>query len=55
MLVVCHTRELAYQLNHEFDRFVKHFHDVKMGVVYGGMPIAKDREMHTGKLPARSH
>jgi len=44
-LVICHTRELAYQIKHEFDRFAKYFQDVKTGVVYGGMPIAKDREM----------
>jgi len=44
-LVICPTRELAYQIKHEFDRFAKYFQDVKTGVVYGGMPIAKDREM----------
>merc|ERR1712241_840755 len=45
VLVVCHTRELAYQIKHEFDRFAKYFQDVKTGVVYGGMPVAKDKEM----------
>merc|ERR1712066_1052852 len=45
VLVVCHTRELAYQIKHEFDRFCKYFQDVKTGVVYGGMPISKDKEM----------
>merc|ERR1712203_1079123 len=45
VLVVCHTRELAYQIKHEFDRFSKYFQDVNTGVVYGGMPIDKDREM----------
>merc|ERR1719220_274282 len=45
VLVVCHTRELAYQIKHEFDRFAKYFQDVKTAVVYGGTPIAKDREM----------
>uniref|UniRef100_A0A7S4WFU1 RNA helicase n=1 Tax=Alexandrium monilatum TaxID=311494 RepID=A0A7S4WFU1_9DINO len=45
VLVICHTRELAYQIKHEFDRFAKYFQDVKTGVVYGGMPIAQDREM----------
>jgi ATP-dependent RNA helicase UAP56/SUB2 len=44
-LVICHTRELAYQIKHEFDRFCKYFPDVKTGVVYGGVPITKDREM----------
>jgi len=40
VLVICHTRELAYQIKHEFDRFAKYFTEVKTGVVYGGMPIA---------------
>ena len=44
-LVICHTRELAYQIKHEFDRFAKYFADLKTAVVYGGMPIAKDRDM----------
>uniref|UniRef100_A0A7S4WCP5 RNA helicase n=1 Tax=Alexandrium monilatum TaxID=311494 RepID=A0A7S4WCP5_9DINO len=50
-LVICHTRELAYQIKHEFDRFAKYFQDVKTGVVYGGMPIAQDREMLRDNCP----
>merc|ERR1740130_1999966 len=45
VLVVCHTRELAYQIKNEFDRFAKYFTGVNCGVVYGGIPIAKDKEM----------
>merc|ERR1712216_849104 len=45
VLVVCHTRELAYQIKHEFERFAKFFADIKTAVVYGGVPIAKDKEM----------
>jgi len=51
VLVICHTRELAYQIKHEFDRFSKYFSDVKTGVVYGGMPIAKDKEMLKDNCP----
>merc|ERR1712083_961557 len=51
VLVVCHTRELAYQIKHEFDRFSKYFENVKTGVVYGGMPLAKDREMLKDDCP----
>merc|ERR1719171_1176175 len=51
VFVVCHTRELAYQIKHEFDRFAKYFTDVNCGVVYGGMPIAKDKEMLKEKTP----
>jgi len=45
VMVICHTRELAYQIKHEFDRFAKYFTGVNCGVVYGGIPIAKDKEM----------
>ena len=34
VLVICHTRELAYQIKHEFDRFTKYLVKVKLGVVY---------------------
>ena len=40
-LVICRTRELAYQIKHEFDRFAMYSTKVKTGVVFGGMPIAK--------------
>lgn len=49
--MICHTRELAYQIKHEFDRFAKYFQDVKTAVVYGGMPIAKDRDMLRDDCP----
>jgi len=51
VLVVCHTRELAYQIKHEFERFAKFFADVKTAVVYGGIPIAKDKEMLKDNCP----
>merc|ERR1711975_109377 len=50
-LVICHTRELAYQIKHEFDRFSKFLADVKTAVVYGGIPIAKDKEMLKDNCP----
>merc|ERR1719335_115156 len=51
VLVLCHTRELAYQIKHEFDRFAKYFTGAKTGVVYGGIPIAKDKEMLKDDCP----
>merc|ERR1711979_91127 len=51
VMVICHTRELAYQIKHEFDRFAKYFKDVKTGVVYGGTPIDKDKEMGKENCP----
>jgi len=51
VLVVVHTRELAYQIKTEFDRFAKFFSNYKTAVVYGGIPIAKDREMLKDDCP----
>lgn len=43
-LILCHTRELAYQIKHEFDRFKKYMPAVKVGVFYGGAPVQQDRQ-----------
>lgn len=43
-LVLCHTRELAYQIKNEFDRFSKYFNEVKSVVVYGGVPITENKK-----------
>jgi len=43
-LVLGHTRELAYQISNEFDRFKKYLPDVKVAVFFGGLPITKDRD-----------
>merc|ERR1712216_866855 len=51
VMVICHTRELAYQIKHEFDRFAKFFAAMKTAVVYGGMPIDKDKEMLKDDCP----
>jgi len=45
VLVICHARELAYQIKSEFDRFAKYFTEIKSAVVYGGTPYAKDKEL----------
>merc|ERR1719478_608204 len=51
VVVICHTRELAYQIKHEFDRFAKYFPAVKTAVVYGGTPITKDQELLKKETP----
>jgi len=43
-LVMCHTRELAYQIAKEYERFSKYMSSVKVGVFFGGIGIAKDEE-----------
>mmetsp|Transcript_69980 Transcript_69980/g.110614 ORF Transcript_69980/g.110614 Transcript_69980/m.110614 type:complete len:420 (-) Transcript_69980:46-1305(-) len=50
-LVVCHTRELAYQIKQEFERFSKYFAGVKSAVVYGGTPMSTDKEMLKDSCP----
>jgi len=49
VLVMCHTRELAYQIKNEYARFSKYMPDVKTGVFYGGTPILKDAEILKNK------
>lgn len=45
VLVMCHTRELAYQIKNEYARFSKYMPDVRTSVFYGGTPVAKDIEL----------
>ncbi|KAH7358256.1 ATP-dependent RNA helicase SUB2 [Plectosphaerella cucumerina] len=49
VLVMCHTRELAFQIRNEYNRFSKYMPDIKTGVFYGGTPIAKDVEVIKNK------
>lgn len=44
VLVMCHTRELAFQISKEYERFSKYMPATKVGVFFGGMPIQKDEE-----------
>lgn len=37
ILVICHTRELAYQIQKEYERFCKYLPDVKSRVCFGGI------------------
>ena len=41
VLSTCHTRELAFQIQAEYDRFSKYMPDFKSAVFYGGVPIKK--------------
>lgn len=40
VLVLTHTRELAFQISKEYERFSKYLPAVKLGVFYGGVPVA---------------
>lgn len=36
VVVLCHTRELAFQIQKEYERFSKYLPDIKSRVFYGG-------------------
>uniref|UniRef100_A0A8R1XZX8 RNA helicase n=1 Tax=Onchocerca volvulus TaxID=6282 RepID=A0A8R1XZX8_ONCVO len=44
VLVMCHTRELAFQISKEYERFSKYIPGVRIAVFFGGIPIKKDEE-----------
>jgi len=50
-LVMCHTRELAYQIAKEYERFSKFMTNIKVGVFFGGMEIKKDEETLKNNCP----
>ncbi|TRY50048.1 Sub2p like superfamily II helicase [Cryptosporidium tyzzeri] len=50
-ICIGHTRELAFQVKNEFDRFSKYLKNVKPQVVYGGIPIQKDIDMLSNSTP----
>lgn len=49
VVVLCHTRELAYQIKNEYARFSKYLPDVRTAVFYGGTPIQKDIDVIKNK------
>mmetsp|Transcript_14206 Transcript_14206/g.34033 ORF Transcript_14206/g.34033 Transcript_14206/m.34033 type:complete len:436 (-) Transcript_14206:432-1739(-) len=51
VLVLCHTRELAFQIAHEYERFSKYLPTIKTAVFYGGVNIKQNREILTKDHP----
>lgn len=51
VLVMCHTRELAFQISKEYERFSKYMPTVKTAVFFGGMAIKKDEEVLKKNCP----
>merc|ERR1712086_377654 len=51
VLVMCHTRELAFQISKEYERFSKFLPSVKVGVFFGGLAIAKDEQVLKSNCP----
>jgi len=50
-LVLCHTRELAFQIAHEYERFSKYLPQVKTAVFYGGVNIKTNRQILKNDCP----
>lgn len=44
-LVLCHSREMAFQVHKEFERLGKYLADVKAGVVYGGVSVQEQQKL----------
>merc|ERR1711935_241662 len=51
VLVICHTRELAFQISHEYERFSKYLTEVKTAVFYGGVNIRTNRDILKNDCP----
>ncbi|XP_065625211.1 DEAD-box ATP-dependent RNA helicase 15 [Quercus suber] len=50
-IVLCHTRELAYQICHEFERFSTYLPDLKVAVFYGGVNIKVHKDLLKNECP----
>uniref|UniRef100_A0AAZ3NYK2 RNA helicase n=1 Tax=Oncorhynchus tshawytscha TaxID=74940 RepID=A0AAZ3NYK2_ONCTS len=51
VLVMCHTRELAFQISKEYERFSKYMPTIKVAVFFGGLSIKKDEEVLKKECP----
>lgn len=51
VLVMCHTRELAFQISKEYERFSKYMPQVRVSVFFGGMNIANDEKTLKQRTP----
>ncbi|XP_054712188.1 spliceosome RNA helicase DDX39B-like [Uloborus diversus] len=51
VLVMCHTRELAFQISKEYERFSKYMPTIKVSVFFGGMTITNDEKILKSNCP----
>ncbi|KAG0336997.1 Suppressor of the cold-sensitive snRNP biogenesis mutant brr1-1 [Podila horticola] len=49
VVILCHTRELAFQIKNEFARFSKYLPEVRSEVFYGGTPLKRDQDILRNK------
>jgi ATP-dependent RNA helicase UAP56/SUB2 len=50
-LVLCHARELAFQIHKEFERFSKYLPNIKARVVFGGVSFDQHKKMIENDKP----
>lgn len=50
-IVLCHTRELAFQISREYERFCKYMPAVKVSVFFGGLPTKNDEDVLKKNCP----
>lgn len=48
---MCHTRELAFQISKEYERFSKYMPSIKVSVFFGGMTVANDEKVLKTNCP----
>ena len=53
MIVLCHARELAFQISREYERFCKYMPSVKVSVFFGGLPTKNYEETLQKNRPNR--
>ncbi|CAF3496960.1 unnamed protein product [Rotaria socialis] len=51
VIVLCHTRELAFQISREYERFCKYMPAVKVSVFFGGLPTKNDEDVLKKNCP----
>lgn len=51
VVVLCHTRELAFQIKNEYARFSKYMPEVKTAVFYGGTSIKQNHDTLKNDCP----
>eukprot|EP00178_Gracilaria_changii_P026478 TRINITY_DN814_c0_g2_i1.p2 TRINITY_DN814_c0_g2~~TRINITY_DN814_c0_g2_i1.p2 ORF type:complete len:335 (-),score=63.81 TRINITY_DN814_c0_g2_i1:2485-3489(-) len=50
-IILGHTRELAYQIAHEIERFSKYLPSIRSAVIYGGVPVKQHKDLLASNPP----
>ncbi|OAF69517.1 ATP-dependent RNA helicase SUB2 [Intoshia linei] len=51
VIVLCHTRELAFQIHKEYERFCRYLTGVRAAVFFGGLSIRNDEDTLKNNCP----